>query len=198
MLALLLIPSNLVAAGKWGIEYNYDHPYQRREDTHNVGSELYLPTYRFSSIAPFNEYSGIRVNFQRDNYIYDNSQERRGEYHSMSFDRGLCFIKGDTLIEAGLSDGNHPLSDGGSLRSINEEREYIRIWSNRFLSDRSNLIIKVSRNTSNTSKTIELRFLNRGRAPNIEFKARVDFNENPRPIMKERESVVSATLVINY
>jgi hypothetical protein len=173
---ITILPTLSLAAGNWGIDYNYDHPYNTLE-THESKTNLkpiYIPSYRFSILQDLSANFGVRINLQRDNYFYGLNNERTTEYNAKSLDKGFYYTVDDILFEVGQSDSDSPIWKEGKASGRASSKKYIRFGKNCFLKDKLDLIMKVSKSENGNFQTLELKVIDKSTISRPEVKVRID------------------------
>jgi hypothetical protein len=189
----------LLAAGNWGIEYNYDQPYENHTlpRKYSQNPPVYLARYRASVMQRVWGEAGVRFNIQQDNYIYGLNPNRHNEFSAQMLDTGLFYTFEDNLLEIGKTDASSPIWKNSKLSEEQKEMAYFRFGKNRFLRDRMDLMFKFSADTNN-SKSLEFKLIDKSKSNKPELKIRFDHVVYPGEFKKKAEDFLSTTIVFYF
>lgn len=196
---IFFLCSDLIAAGNWGIEYNYDQPYLNfiPLNRKNQSAPIYLPRYRASIMQRVLGDSGARFNIQRENYIYGLNRNRNNEYSSDSFDTGIFYTFEDNLIEIGNTSNDYPIWYSDKLQKEQRKMQYFRFGKNSFFRDRMDIMFKFSTDDS-LSKSIEFKLVDKSIDARPELKIRYDMVTYPGAFKGKTNYFLSTSVFFGF
>lgn len=200
LLFQFLFSSNIYAAGRWGLEYNYDRPYEINNSSESLKTkeQVLVPRYRASYYLPIFLKMGVRYNLQRDNYFFDNNSNRDSEFSSKVNEAGLFYTFDDVIVEYGSSKGTSPYYKNKKITQVRDDFNYIRIGKNNFFKEGLDFLFKISSSVDGRLSSSELKIVDKTNIGKPTLKLRMYKTYNTKELGLAGGSFVTLSLSLGF